>query len=123
MLAEGREASGVAVRDLMTCAGRVTGWLTPFRYDENCVKNAAVDRADSAVDQLPCFSHPFGRRFAIEPFGIESLSEHSYCPFMVFVLWACYGLNTTHVAVDSPRILLGAALQVAVEGWESSVGC
>jgi hypothetical protein len=35
MLAVGREASGVAIRDSMRCIGRVTGWLTPFRYEDS----------------------------------------------------------------------------------------
>jgi hypothetical protein len=33
VIAEGREASGVGVRDSMMGIGRVTGWLTPFRYE------------------------------------------------------------------------------------------
>jgi hypothetical protein len=33
-LAAGREASGFAVRDLMMVCRRVTGWLSPYRYEE-----------------------------------------------------------------------------------------
>jgi hypothetical protein len=35
VLAVGREASGVAFGDSMMGIGRVTGWLTPFRYEED----------------------------------------------------------------------------------------
>jgi hypothetical protein len=38
MLAAGREASGVALGDSMMGIGRVTGWLTPFRYEEIAAK-------------------------------------------------------------------------------------
>jgi hypothetical protein len=40
VLAVGREASGVALGDLMMGIGRVTGWLTPFRYQEDRGKAA-----------------------------------------------------------------------------------
>jgi hypothetical protein len=43
MLEEGREASGVALGDLMMGTGRVTGWLTPFRYEETAASAKAAD--------------------------------------------------------------------------------
>jgi hypothetical protein len=47
MLAVGREASGVAVRDSMMVTGRVTGWLTPFRKEETAANIAWLTRLAS----------------------------------------------------------------------------
>jgi hypothetical protein len=47
VLAVGREASGVAFGDSMMGIGRVTGWLTPFRYEKDRGKAARLTATQS----------------------------------------------------------------------------